>query len=52
MDLFGGGGTTYVFASQLGKKSYTIELNPESCNAIISRWENDREKAELLNRNA
>lgn len=52
LDLFGGGGTTLCVCESLGKKSYTIELNPESCNAIISRWEKmTGKKAELLNRN-
>jgi len=50
LDLFGGGGTTLCVCESIGKQSFTIELNPKSCNAIISRWEKmTGKKAELLN---
>lgn len=52
LDLFGGGGTTLCVCEALRRTSYTIELNPQNCNAIISRWEEmTGKKAELLNRN-
>jgi hypothetical protein len=52
LDLFGGGGTTLCVCEALKRKSFTIELNPKSCNAIISRWEKmTNKKAELLNSN-
>lgn len=39
LDLFGGSGTTIVAAEQLGRKCYTMELDPHYCDVILSRWE-------------
>lgn len=39
LDLFGGSGTTMIAAEQLGRKCYTMELDPHYCDVIIARWE-------------
>ena len=39
LDLFGGSGTTLIAAEQLGRKCYTMELDPHYCDVIIARWE-------------
>lgn len=39
IDLFGGSGTTLITAEQLGRKCYTMELDPFYCEVIIARWE-------------
>ena len=39
IDLFGGSGTTLIAAEQLGRKCYTMELDPFYCEVIIARWE-------------
>ena len=39
LDLFGGTGTTLIACEQLGKKGYTMELEPKYCQIIIDRWE-------------
>lgn len=39
LDLFAGSGTTLICAEQLGRKSYSMELDPHYCDVIIARWE-------------
>lgn len=39
LDLFGGSGTTIIAAEQLGRKCYTMEIDPHYCDVILSRWE-------------
>lgn len=39
LDPFGGSGTTLVAAEQLGRKCYTMEIDPHYCDVIIARWE-------------
>lgn len=39
LDPFGGSGTTLIAAEQLGRRCYTMELDPHYCDVIISRWE-------------
>ena len=39
LDLFGGSGSTMMACEQLGRVSYTMELDPKYCDAIIERWE-------------
>jgi len=39
IDLFGGTGTTLIAAQQLGRKCYTMEIDPRYCDFIIARWE-------------
>lgn len=49
-DCFGGSGTTLISAEQLGRKCYTMELDPLYVDVIIERWENfTGRKAELIN---
>ena len=50
LDLFGGSGSTLIACQQLGKKAYTMELDPHYIDVIIQRWENfTGEKAVKLN---
>lgn len=39
LDLFGGSGTTIIAAEQLGRRCFTMEIDPHFCDVIISRWE-------------
>ena len=39
-DCFGGSGTTLISCEQLGRKCYTMELDPLYCDVIVERWEN------------
>lgn len=39
LDTFGGSGSTLIAAEQLGRKCYTMELDPHYCDVIIARWE-------------
>ncbi len=36
---FGGSGSTMIASEQLGRKCYTMELDPKFCDVIIKRWE-------------
>lgn len=39
LDLFAGSGTTLICAEQMGRKCYTMELDPHYCDVVIARWE-------------
>jgi len=39
IDLFGGSGSTMMAAEQIGRKCYTMELDPRYCDVIIRRYE-------------
>lgn len=39
IDFFGGSGSTLISCEQLGRKCYTIELDPKYVDVIIDRWE-------------
>lgn len=39
LDLFGGSGSTLIACEQLGRRCYTMELDPKYCDVIIKRWE-------------
>ena len=39
LDLFGGSGSTMMACEQLGRRCYTMELDPHYCDVIIDRWE-------------
>lgn len=39
VDIFGGSGTTLIASEQLGRKCYTMELDPHYCEVILRRWE-------------
>lgn len=39
LDLFGGSGSTLIACEQLGRRCYTMELDPRFCDVIINRWE-------------
>ena len=50
LDAFGGSGTTLIAAEQLGRKCYTMEIDPHYCDVIIARWEKlTGRKAEKIN---
>lgn len=40
LDLFGGGGSTLIYAEQTNRTCYMMELDPYYCQVIINRWEN------------
>lgn len=53
LDLFGGSGSTLIACEQMGKRSFTMELDPKYVDVIINRWEQfTGQKAVLLNGNA
>ncbi len=39
LDLFGGSGTTLIACEKLGRKSYTIEVDPIAIDVILRRWQ-------------
>lgn len=39
LDPFGGSGSTLIACEQLGRKCYTMELDPRYADVIIERWE-------------
>lgn len=39
LDLFGGGGSTLIYAEQTNRTCYMMELDPYYCQIIINRWE-------------
>lgn len=39
LDPFGGSGTTLIACEQLGRKCLMMELDPQYCDVIITRWE-------------
>lgn len=39
LDTFGGSGSTMIACEQLGRTSYTCELDPKYCDVIVKRWE-------------
>jgi DNA modification methylase len=36
---FGGAGSTFLAAEQLGRKCYGMEISPQYCDVIVKRWE-------------
>lgn len=49
-DGFGGSGSTLIACEQLGRKCFTMELDPKYVDVIIDRWEQfTGQKAVLLN---
>lgn len=49
LDLFGGSGTSIIACEQLGRKCFTMELDPKYCDVIVDRWEKfTGQKAELI----
>jgi DNA modification methylase len=39
LDFFGGSGSTLMACEQLGRRCYTMELDPIYCDVIVRRWE-------------
>lgn len=51
LDLFGGSGSTLIAAEKMGRKCYTMELDPKYVDVIVKRYEELTEtKAVLLKR--
>lgn len=49
LESFGGSGTTLIAAEKLGRRSFTMELDPRYCDVIVDRWERmTGQKAELV----
>ncbi len=49
LDLFGGSGSTLIACEQLERNCYMMELEPESCDIIIKRYEEfTEEKAKKI----
>ena len=40
LDIFGGSGSTMIACEQLGRVSYSMELDPRFVDVIVKRWEN------------
>ena len=38
LDSFGGSGSTLMACEQLGRRCYTMELDPRYCDVIVERW--------------
>ena len=38
LDLFGGGGSTLIYAEQTGRTCYMMELDPYYCQVILNRY--------------
>ena len=45
LDFFGGSGSTLLACEQLGRRCYTMELDPVYCDVIVKRWEEFTGKA-------
>lgn len=39
IDVFGGSGSTLIACEQLGRRCFTMELDPHYCDVIVKRWE-------------
>jgi DNA modification methylase len=39
LEPFGGSGSTMMAALQLGRRCYSMELDPKYCDVIVKRWE-------------
>lgn len=51
LDLFGGSGSTLIACEQLGRRCFTMELDPRYADVIVKRWEDyTGETAELIER--
>jgi site-specific DNA-methyltransferase (adenine-specific) len=49
LDFFGGSGSTLIACEQLGRKCYTMELDPKYCDVIVKRWEQLTGNKAILN---
>ena len=38
LDTFGGSGSTLITCEQLGRRCYTMELDPKYADVIVKRW--------------
>lgn len=48
LDTFGGSGSTLITCEQLGRRCYTMELDPKYADVIVKRWLNFTGKAEAI----
>ena len=49
LDFFGGSGSTMMACEQLGRKCYSMELDPKYVDVIVKRWETMTGKKAILN---
>lgn len=50
LDIFSGSGSTLIACEKLGRKCYSMEIDPHYCDVIIKRWEDfTGNQAELIN---
>ena len=50
LDTFGGSGSTLITCEQLGRRCYTMELDPRYADVIVKRWAKftGKDSAELV----
>jgi DNA modification methylase len=48
LDLFGGSGSTLIAAERSQKQSFLMEMMPEYCDVIITRWQDFTGQAATL----
>jgi DNA modification methylase len=48
LDLFGGSGSTLIACEKTGRKCYMMELSPQYCDVIVTRWEQATGKKAVL----
>jgi DNA modification methylase len=48
IDLFLGSGSTLIACQKTGRKCYGMEIDPQYCDVIISRWSEFTGKDDLL----
>jgi DNA modification methylase len=48
LDLFGGSGSTMMGAEQMGRNSFSMEMDPPYCDVIVMRWQNFTHKEAIL----
>ena len=39
LDIFGGSGTTILAAERVGRRAYTLEIEPRFVDVTIKRWQ-------------
>jgi DNA modification methylase len=47
-DIFGGSGSTLIACEKTGRKCYMMELSPQYCDVIVTRWEQATGKKAVL----
>jgi DNA modification methylase len=50
VDAFGGSSSTLITCEMLGRRSYTMELDPAFVDVIVTRWQNATGKIAVRHR--